>query len=266
MEQITSTKNSRVKEWGSLKQKKFRDQKGLYLIEGTRLVGDALRAAAPVQTLLVSREKMDSGKLDEVINRAYSLGVELIEVTDAVIEHVTDTKTPQGVVAIVEKYKHHINDYIKGKKDGLYVALDQIQDPGNLGTMIRTADAVGATGVFVGSGSVDLYNPKVVRATMGSLFHLPIFERDLPSVLSLLKKEGIQIIGTNAHTGQSVYDSDLTGGIALLIGSEAHGLSPGLQDILDREVVLPMPGQAESLNAAVAAGVILYEALRQRII
>jgi RNA methyltransferase, TrmH family len=264
MERITSTKNARVKEWASLKQKKYREQKGLFFIEGTRLVEEAFRSGAPVETLLLSDSKRETGKLDEIIHMANDHGVEMIEVNDAVISHVTDTQTPQGVVAIVRYYEHDLEQSIQGKRDALYLALEQIQDPGNLGTMIRTADAVGATGVFIGLGSVDLYNPKVVRATMGSLFHLPVFEVDLLNVLPALKERGIQVIGTSVQADQTVYDVDLTGNVVFVIGSEAHGLSEEMRMLVDTEVNLPMPGSAESLNAAVASAVILYEAVRQR--
>ncbi|GIM47173.1 RNA methyltransferase [Collibacillus ludicampi] len=264
MERITSTKNPRVKEWASLKHKKYREQKGLFFIEGTRLVEDALRSNAPVETLLLSEGKRETGKIEEIIHTANALGIELIEVNDAVISHVTDTQSPQGVVAIVRHYEHKLEESIQGQRDALYLALEQIQDPGNLGTMIRTADAVGATGVLIGSGSVDLYNPKVVRATMGSLFHLPVFEVELMNVLPALKERGIQLIGTSVQADQTVYDIDLTGNVVFVIGSEAHGLSEEVRKLLDTEVNIPMPGSAESLNAAIASAVILYEAVRQR--
>jgi TrmH family RNA methyltransferase len=266
MERITSSRNPRVKEWASLKLKKYRDQTGRFLIEGTRLVEDALRSGAPVETVLLSDDKRQKGMLEEIARLARQAGAELVEVTDAVIGHVADTKTPQGVAAVVRQAAQDLQSIFRGKPNALYLVLEQIQDPGNLGTMIRTADAVGAAGVFIGSGSVDLYNPKVVRATMGSLFHLPVWEADLLFVLPWMKQQGIRVVGTSVQAERTVFDVDLTGNVALVVGSEAHGLSDAVRQLLDVDVRLPMPGSAESLNAAIASAVVLYEALRQRLV
>ena len=178
VEQITSVKNNRVKEWASLKQKKLRNQTGLYIAEGVRLVEEVLESGAKVQAVLISGD-LQSGRFDRVVNAATSTETQIYEVNDMIIEHIADTKTPQGVIAIVHRTEGDPQAFIAGKEKPLDLVLDSIQDPGNLGTMIRTADAVGATGVFIGHTCVDLYNPKVVRATMGSLYHLPVFEVNL---------------------------------------------------------------------------------------
>jgi len=263
MEQITSTKNNKVKTWASLKQKKFREQTGLYLAEGIRLVEEAVESNAPIEEVLLSGD-IDGGKFDKILNGAVSMGAKLYEVNESVLEHVSDTQSPQGVIAVLRKTEGDVNAFIANKEQPLYLVLDAIQDPGNLGTMIRTADAIGATGILLGKSCVDLYNPKVVRATMGSLFHLPIFTADLAQLLPALKERGVNIVGTSVDAEQAVYQSNLTGATALVIGSEAHGLTPDIQALVDTQVVLPMPGRAESLNAAIAASVVLYEALRQR--
>ncbi len=264
MEQILSTRNPRVKEWAALNQKKYRDQSGRFLIEGIRLVEDALVSAAPVETVLVQDELLLSGKLDGVLNAAYSLDTEIIEVSQAVIEHISDTKTPQGVVAVCGKLQHDAPGLIASRTNPMYLVLDNIQDPGNLGTMIRSADAVNATAVFVGKGSVDLYNPKTVRATMGSLFHLPVMQIHLPELFSLLRRAEVSIVGTDTEAGDDLYGADFTGNLAIVIGSEAHGISGEIRQEISRWITLPMPGKAESLNAAIASSVILYEAFRQR--
>lgn len=263
MEQITSVKNNKVKTWASLKQKKFREQTGLYLAEGLRLVEEAVASGAPVAEILIAGD-IESGKFDNIINGAVSLGVKMYEVNEMIIEHVADTKTPQGVVAVLRKTEGDPEAFTANKENPLYLVLEGIQDPGNLGTMIRTADAIGATGVFLGKSCVDLHNPKVVRATMGSLFHLPIFTVDLGTMIPMLKGKGVTVVGTSLDTEQAVYQADLTGAAALVIGSEAHGLDPAIAGLVSTSVKLPMPGKAESLNAAIAASVILYEALRQR--
>ncbi|BCJ88092.1 TrmH family RNA methyltransferase [Effusibacillus dendaii] len=264
MELITSAKNNRVKDWAALKQKKFRDQTGFFIIEGIRLVEDALESNAPIEVVLLAEDLIVSGKADKIINLSDSLQIEQIKVSQAVIENVADTKTPQGVVAVARQYQHQPAGLIESRKQSLFLAIDSIQDPGNLGTMIRSADAVGAGGVFVGKGSVDLYNPKVVRATMGSLFHLPVMEVNLDELFPLLKRHDVTIIGTSVDHHEDIYSVDLTGSIAIVIGSEAHGISEEIRRHIDRWMSLPMPGKAESLNAAIASSVVLYEALRQR--
>jgi len=263
MEQINSVKNNRVKEWASLKQKKFRTQTGLYIAEGVRLVEEAVESDAPIQAILINGD-LQSGRFDRIINGATSRKLRMYEVNESVIEHITDTKTPQGVVAIVEQSKGDVETFVANKENPLYLVLDSIQDPGNLGTMIRSADAIGATGIFLGKTCVDLYNPKVVRATMGSLFHLPIFEVDLDTFLPRLKEQGVSVVGTAIEAEKTIYQANLTGATAVVIGSEAHGLTDTVRSLVDSEMALPMPGQAESLNAAIAASVMLYEALRQR--
>lgn len=264
MDRIHSKSNNRVKEWAALKQKKYRDANGLFLIEGIRLVEEALESGTPIETVLVQDEVLPTGKLDEIVNSSQSRQLELIEVNQAVIDQIADTKTPQGVIAIGRVFEHEIQGLIEKKENPLYVIADRIQDPGNLGTIIRSADAVNATAVFVGTGSVDLYNPKVVRATMGSLFHLPVAEVSLHELIPLLKTNAIRVIGTEAETGDSLFTADFSGGTAIVIGSEAHGISEEIRQEIDSFLSVPMPGKAESLNAAIAASVILYEALRQR--
>jgi TrmH family RNA methyltransferase len=264
VERITSTRNSRVKDWAALKQKKFRETTGLFLIEGIRIVEDALESNAPIETVLVQEDLIPSGKADKILNLLQSQGLELIEVTQPVIEHMSDTKTPQGVIAVGRQFQHDPVGLISGKENPLYLIIDSIQDPGNLGTMIRSADAVGATGVFVGSDSVDIYNPKVLRATMGSLFHLPVLETPLSEIFQLLKQNHVKVVGTSTEAEKDLFGADLTGGTAIVIGSEAHGISEEIRQYIDTWTSVPMPGKAESLNAAIASSVILYEALRQR--
>ncbi|TCP53680.1 TrmH family RNA methyltransferase [Tumebacillus sp. BK434] len=262
-EQITSVKNGRVKDWAALKQKKYRNQQGLYIAEGTRLVEDAVASGAPIEAVLLSGD-LQSGRYDKIINGLASLGTAVYEVTESVMEHISDTKTPQGVIAVIKQTAGDAEGYLANKNNPLYLVLDGIQDPGNLGTMIRTADAVGATGVFLGKTCVDLYNPKVVRSTMGSMYHLPIFEVDLELFLPAMQRQGVAVVGTAVDAKKTVYQHDFTQGTALVIGSEAHGLSAAVTALVDHNITLPMPGQAESLNAAIASSVMLYEALRQR--
>lgn len=263
MEQITSVKNNRVKEWASLKQKKYRNSTGKYIAEGVRLVEEVIASGASVEAILIAGD-LQSGRFDKIVNGAHSKDIVMYEVAEAVIEHISDTKSPQGVIAIVHRHEGDPAQFIAGKEKPLYLVLDSLQDPGNLGTMIRTADAVGATAVFVSKTSVDLYNPKVIRSTMGSLYHLPVFEVDLIEFLPQLQAAGVKVVGTAPEADRTVYGYDFTQGTALVIGSEAHGMSADVAALTDAQITLPMPGQAESLNAAIASSVMLYEALRQR--
>lgn len=265
METITSVRNERVKQWAELKTPKGRKAQDRYLVEGVRSVEEALASSAPIEVVLIDEDQLESGKLDLIVNGCASMEIELIAVHSMIIEKIADTKTPQGALAIVKPYQHEFSGVLQKQTAGLYVMLDRISDPGNLGTLIRTADAVGASGVIVSKGSADLYNPKVVRATMGSLFHLPIFQGDLIPYLSELRQANIRILGTAAYAHREIFQVDLSGGIAFIIGSEAHGLDAELESFVDEMAGLPMPGRAESLNAAIAGSIMLYEAVRQRL-
>lgn len=159
---------------------------------------------------------------------------------------------------------YDINKIIK--KDGFYVIAEEMNDPGNLGTVIRTAHAAGADGVILSKGSVDLYNPKVLRSTMGSVFKIPVIQNaDLAQVTDLMKRSGISIYAAHLKGKKLLYELDLKNGCAFMLGNEARGLSDKAADMCDELVKIPMPGNAESLNASVAAAVLIYEMVRQRL-
>jgi TrmH family RNA methyltransferase len=181
---------------------------------------------------------------------------------------LSETRTPQGIVAEVMLDSADWDRWwdTQADRDFLLLLLDGVQDPGNLGTIIRTAEAAGVDAVVIGSGSVDLYNGKVVRATMGSIFRLPVFARELHQLTGLLKAAGASLLVTALDPSSRSYDEPLyRGKTAIVIGSEARGVSDGMLAEATHKVHIPLSGQAESLNAAVAAGVILYEARRQRL-
>jgi TrmH family RNA methyltransferase len=148
--------------------------------------------------------------------------------------------------------------------NGLVIVIDGVQDPGNLGTIIRSADAVGATGVVLGRGTVDLYNPKTIRSTMGSLFHLPILESDLHELLPLARQKNIRLVSTSLQAQHSCYELDMADTIWFILGNEGSGVSESLQPFVSQQIIIPMRGKAESLNVAMAATVLLFEAGRQR--
>ena len=188
----------------------------------------------------------------------------IYRVNQALFKRLGDTETPQGILAIVRRKKWDVREVL-GKESPLFVVLEDLQDPGNVGTILRTADAAGAAAVFVSKGTADLYSPKVVRSSMGSLLHLPVLS--FPTVGELapvLQKKGVRLIAAHLKGEKTPWETDLTGSLAILIGNEGAGLSEEAAKMADSLVKIPMPGQAESLNAAVAAGMMLYESIRQR--
>ncbi|KIL42507.1 rRNA methyltransferase [Gordoniibacillus kamchatkensis] len=257
--EITSVQNPRVKEWAQLRERKGRDSQQRYLVEGPHLVEEALRSRAPVVSVLYALGRSVPPGLRELAEP----GVEWIAVSEAVLAKLADTQTPQGVLAVVERTPFSAEQFFRVKRS-LVVVLDAVQDPGNVGTIIRCADAVGADGVVLGRGTADLYNPKTIRSTMGSLFHLPIVEADLGDILPRASEAGACIVGTSLQAARSCYETDLTQPVWLVFGNEGQGMSARTASLVTDPVIIPMHGQAESLNVAMAATVLLFEASRQR--
>ncbi len=257
---ITSTQNPAVKQWAGLLTKKGRDEQQRYLIEGAHLVQEALRAGYPIETIIFSEER---GIPNEI--KAYEgKQAEWISVSEAVLKKCTDARTPQAVCAVVRRMPMSWNALIE-KQQALVVLVDGVQDPGNLGTIIRSADAAGADGVLIGKGTVDLYNPKTLRSTMGSLFHLPVVECDLIEVLQQVRQQpSIQIVNTSLQAEHSCYASDFRESTWFIFGNEGQGVSAEVAAYVNHAVKIPMEGKAESLNVAMAATILLFEALRQR--
>ncbi|WP_058302443.1 TrmH family RNA methyltransferase [Gorillibacterium timonense] len=258
---ITSVQNPRVKEWSELTGKKGRDKQGRFLLEGIHLIQEALHAGVAVRTVLYDLEKGLSSELEPLLADAPQ--IELVGVSAAVLAKCSETETPQGALAIADKPSSGLKELLADPA-GFVVALDGLQDPGNVGTIIRTADAAGAAGVIVGKGSADPYAPKTVRSTMGSLFHLPVVEAALAPLLEEATARGVQVYSTGMASGLTCYDADFTAPVWFVIGNEGRGVSPEVRALVQQELSIPMPGQAESLNAAMAAGILLYEAVRQR--
>lgn len=244
---ITSVKNDTVKELRALKTRKARRETGLCLIEGERLVIDVIRSGVKPETVLVAEWNTTAGaKLDE-------LGVDHLTVTGEVMKAACDTDSPQGVCAAV---KSPDSAPPKEYPAGLIVALDRIQDPGNLGTVLRTADAFGAAGLLVGEGSVDPFMPKAMRAAMGSTFHIPVWQGDLEKELPRLREQGFSLVCGHLDGAEEL--PPLTEKRVLVIGNEANGASPEVAELCSL-YRLPMKGRAESLNAAVAAAILIYK-------
>jgi len=260
---ISSNRNPLIKEVKSLKNKKDRDEKGLFFVEGCRIVEEALNGNSDIAYTIVSEEFNLGGGNGSFNKKLEGLGCNNYIVPGRLFREIAETETPQGILAVIRLKRQSLID--EAIKDGLYAILDMIRDPGNMGSIIRTADAAGFTGIAVTKGCVDVYNPKVLRSTMGSLFHIPIYHCDCAiDAIKLFKLKGIKIYSSHLTADCSIYEADMTTPLALIIGSEAGGVSGAAVLQADMLVRIPMAGKAESLNASVAAGIIMYEAVRQR--
>ncbi len=267
MIRLTGSQNPLIKEVRSLKNKSARDEKGLYFIEGVRFVEEVvkeyLKGTADIKYIVVSDSFAASADKAALSDPCIKKGVKVYEVPDALFESISDTRNPQGILAVMGLRKMYLKDAeVSG---GLVVILDDIRDPGNMGTIIRTADAAGCVGVIVPEGCVELFNPKVLRSTMGSVYHLPIWHCDsIQEAISFCKKNDFSIYASHLEGAVSIYDADLSGNTALIIGSEADGISADALSNADTLVRIPMAGKAESLNASIAAGIMIFEAVRQK--
>ena len=248
MELLSSLKNPKVLSWKTLKDKKGRDSQNAFLVEGVRMVQEALSSAFEVQALLLREDYQPEYRFPAEIP-AYVLPAH-------VFQSVCDTKTPQGIAAVLTRQTR--------EADGpRLLALDGVQDPGNVGTIIRTADAAGFTGVLFSPECADLFSPKVLRATMGSVFRLGFsFPASLPDALEQLKKDGYSVLSSQLD-GSPFYDrKDVSSSFVLVIGNEGNGVSDAVKAAATHHLCLPMRGGAESLNAAVAAGIMMYDLTR----
>lgn len=267
-ERITSVQNPLVKRLQLLLERKGREESGSYLVEGAHLVEEALKSGADVTTVLYDSERELNSACRQALTNLRP-DVHVMAASEAVLAKLSETKSPQGIVAVVKKnqqdWEEWIEQLIQAKPDVLLLFLDEIQDPGNLGTILRTAEAAGVDGVVLGRGSVDLYNGKVVRATMGALFRLPVFTQALPITADQWRGQGGRLLCSTLRENSRSYDSvDYSGKVALVIGNEGRGVSEEMIARADELVHIPIYGQAESLNAAVAAGLLVYEARRKK--
>ncbi|MCM3759700.1 RNA methyltransferase [Alkalihalobacillus oceani] len=247
MRRIDSSKNEQVKGWKKLHTKKGREKAGQFLVEGFHLVEEALRASIKVNTVLLTD--------DTILPPEWSLSeLDVIMLSPQVMKELAETETPQGVIAVCELPESPAAEITEGK----YLLVDRVQDPGNLGTMIRTADSAGLTGVVVGDGCVDIFNGKLIRASQGSIFHLPVLKGDLLDWIERFKQAQIPVFGT-ALKGASSYSAiEPQRDFALLMGNEGEGVSAELLELTDQNLYIPIYGEAESLNVAVATGILLY--------
>ena len=259
--ELTGLQNPMVKAAAELKQKKYRQQQGLFLAEGLRTVEEAVRYGA-VQSIFYTA--IEDDRTRTVLEQAAAKQIKLVCVSDKVLKKISDTETPQGIIAVCEMRSKRLDDFLASGK--MLLVLDRVTDPGNIGTMLRTADAAGVGGLLLLQGCADIYAPKTVRASMGSLFHLPVLSGLSEELLvQAARKAGYELLVTCLDGADNLYKADLQGRLAFVMGNEANGVSPALLAAADKRVFIPMQGRAESLNVAMAAGIVMFEALRQKL-
>ena len=260
---ITSLHNKEIKETAALlARKKERDRRGLFVVEGPKMFGEA-----PMERIeRVYLAQSAAAQMYEKYGDRLS-GLSCGAVSGEVFVKMSDTKTPQGILCLVRQQHYNIEEILRENKEKqmLFIILEDIQDPGNLGTIFRTAEAAGADGVIMSSWTADIYNPKTIRSTMGSVYRVPFFHVDqMEEAVRRLQKAGVAVYA--AHLGgTAAYDAcDYQKSTAFLIGNEAKGLREETAACADARITIPMAGKVESLNAAVASSILLFEAARQR--
>lgn len=252
---IESKDNTLFKYTKKLKERKYRSKENKYIIEGFRLVQEAFKAQCDIEYLIVNEYGKD--KMYDYLS-SYMDNIKIYEMKNDLFTQLIATENTQGIIAVV-----NINNCITDIQGEFYLLCDKVQDPGNLGTIIRTAHAAGVNGIILTKGTVDIYNDKTIRSTMGSIFYTPIiYDNDL-SFLKKLKNEGFSLVATSLEESKNFFDEDLSGKIILSVGNEGNGISNEIFELSDKKVKIPMPGGAESLNVGVATSIILFEKVRQ---
>ena len=258
MAQITSTRNPRVVDARKLGQRKYRQEQGRFGVEGLQLLGMALDGAVQPDTVFYCEALFRGETAPLLLARFEQAGADLIDVSPEVLQSLSDRDTSQGIFATFHLPDAAL-DSLNLTPDALVIVLDRLRDPGNVGTILRTADAVGAAAVIALAPGVDLYDPKTVRASMGSLFNLPVIQTADPNHLfQHTASAGLKTIGADAGRGQMWTQMSWQGGMVLVLGNEAQGLSDDLPPYITDWAALPIYGKADSLNVAVAGGGMMY--------
>lgn len=254
---ISSSQNAIIKNILLLQKKKSeRKKQALFIVEGIRAVNE-VPDNYPIE-YIITTDDFDANQIKRLSSSKW------LVVTDEVFKLISDTETPQGVMAVVGISKYELSS-LNSKENPFYLLLENVQDPGNLGTIIRTAYGFGVDAIFVSKGSVDVYSPKSVRATMGAVFHVPIItDVEMVECIQWLKEKNIPIYATALEESRVIYDNDFKEQVALVIGNEANGVSEMTKTMATTKVRIPMPGGLESLNASIAAAVCMYEVMKQR--
>lgn len=272
---ITSLSNGKIKHLITLRDKgRARNKEGLFLAEGLKMFEEApvgqLKEIYVSEVLWQELEKAtDENRTWKKLNECRKQGIFVEQLSEEVFKKVSDTQTPQGILFVMEQLSYNLEILVKqalerqaeGGRMPLFLLLEDIQDPGNLGTMIRTGEGAGVDGVIMSRGTVDIYNPKTIRSTMGSLYRVPfLYVEDLAAAITILQQNGIRVYAAHLEGKQYFDELSYEGGSAFLIGNEGNGLRRETADMADTYLKIPMEGKLESLNAAVAAALLLYQA------
>ena len=261
MQTITSKDNELIKHIRKLKDKKYRDESNEYVVEGVKLVEEAVKENAKIKQIIVCEDTTRTYEIPTHIMLEIAR-YECISVSNKIFNIITQVTNPQGIMAIIEKNAQDAQiDY----SQDIIVVLDDVQDPGNLGTILRTVDSIGLNQIIVSKGTADAFNSKVVRSTMGAIFRIKIIEvENLAQAIKEMRKHHFKLMVTSLQTDNSIYDIEFNKKI-IVIGNESNGVSKEIQDMADEKAKIPMLGRTESLNASVAAGVVMYEYVRQKL-
>lgn len=255
---ITATSNKRIKWLVTLSEKaKERRKEQVFLVEGAKMFEEAPEAY--IKEVYVSESYIEKNGISEKLEK---IGYETV--TDEVFKKISDTKTPQGILCVMNQYQYSLEKLLE-KENPVFVLLEDIQDPGNLGTIFRTGEGAGIDAVIMTKDTVDIYNPKTIRATMGSIYRMPFLYVDsIQDTIKTLQDKGVLVYAAHLQ-GKEYYDSfDFKKGTAFLIGNEGNGLKKETADLADSYLKIPMEGKVESLNAAIATSLLMYETYRQR--
>ena len=262
---ITSSQNRWVKQALSLHQRKYRDEFSLFLVEGVRLAEEAIRSEWDIQAILYSSTGQGKGRILALLELGNIRNIPLVEIESSIYNKIAETENPQGITCIIKKKSFQLEQVKLSAKMPLFLVAESVQEPGNIGTLLRTADAAGCSAVFFTKGCADIFSGKAVRASMGSLFHLPIIAGiEAVTLINWLKKQNIRIIATSLASRNIYYETALNCPAAVIFGNEGNGIQAEVLQAADELIYIPIYGQAESLNVAASASIILFEAMRQR--
>lgn len=261
--ELTSLQNPKVKRAFALRDRRERDREGVTILEGYRELTRAHAAGIPIRETFYCREMFVGENNDALLDTLRDAGSAIYECSANVLRKIAYRERPEGLIAIAEMKRKGL-DEIPAKPDGLYLVAETIEKPGNLGSILRSADAVGATAVIVCNKQTDIFNPNVIRASTGAIFSMPLAETTSEEALAWLRNLGIKTLAATPHTHLYHTDVDMKQGVAIVVGAEQYGLSDYWMNSADLQVLIPMLGKMDSLNVATAATILLYEAARQR--
>lgn len=263
---ISSENNVIIKHIKSLRFKKHRMKNLQFVVEGVRIIDECLKHDGDIEYVVYSKELHEVRCGTDLLNRISKKGYTIYEVPGQLFNRLAATESPQGIMAVVNMKNITLED-LEFKTDGelFLVILDRIQDPGNMGTIIRTSEGAGVDAIITTKGSVDPYNDKTLRATMGAIFYLPIIQCKDDVWIRYLKQKNVRLIAADLNTDKTYIDIDYNGNIGIIIGNEANGIDDKILCDIEEKISIPILGKIESLNAAVAAGILIYKAVEKNI-